>query len=99
VRRLLGEEDEDRGAHIATRCAPARPKRLAEASGTTETGGEVGRIEGRPSPAMAVPGPMLEVLPNVVVEACGGFVVGPRALVVVGWVRVFPGHVGSLHGG
>jgi hypothetical protein len=48
---------------------------------------------------MAVPDAMLEVLPNVVVEACGGFVMGPCALVVLGWVRVFPGHVGSLHGG
>ena len=39
------------------------------------------------------------VITNVVVEACGGVVTSPRALVVRSGVGVFSGHVGSLRGG
>jgi hypothetical protein len=72
---------------------------LTEASGASEAGGKVRDVEGRPSSTVAVPGAVLEVLADVVVEACGGIVAGPRPLVVRGWMGSFSGHVGSLHGG
>jgi hypothetical protein len=99
VGRLLGEEHEDRGAHVSARSAPARPEVLTEASGTTEAGGKVRCIEGRPSAAVAVSSAMLEVLADVVVETCGGFVPRPCPVVVRYRMGMFSGHVGSLHGG
>src|SRR4029077_118098 len=99
VRGLLGEEDQDRSADVAARRPAARAEGLAEASGTREAGAEVGRVEGRPAPAMTAPGTLLDVITDVVVEACGGVVMSPRALVVRSGVGVFSGHVGSLHCG
>jgi hypothetical protein len=42
---------------------------------------------------------VLEVLSDVMVEARGGVVMPPGALIGVGWVGMFPGHIGSLHDG
>jgi hypothetical protein len=98
VRRLLGEEDEDGGADVAAGGTPAGTEPLTEASGATETGGEVWGVKGRPSPAVAAAHAMLEVLADVV-EARGGVVVCPRPLIVGRRAGSFSGHVGSLHGG
>ncbi|MFZ0178846.1 MAG: hypothetical protein WAL84_03100 [Candidatus Dormiibacterota bacterium] len=72
---------------------------MTEASRTPEAGREVRGVERRPSPAVTAPSAVLEVLADVVVEACGGIMAGPRPLVVGDWTGSFSGHVGSLHGG
>jgi hypothetical protein len=99
VRWLLGQEDEDRRTYVATRGTPARTEGLAEATRTTEGGGKVRGVEGRPSSAVTVASAVLEVLADVVVEACGGIVAGSRPLLMGVRVGSFSGHVGSLRGG
>jgi hypothetical protein len=69
---------------------------LTEASGTPEAGREVRGVEWRPSAAVTAPSAVLEVLADMVVEACGGIVAAPRPLVVGDWTGSFSGHVGSL---
>ena len=99
VRWLLGQEDEDRSSHVTACGAPAGSEWLTEATRTAEAGREVRGVEWRPSPAVTAPSAVLKVLADVVVEACGGIVAGPRPLVVGDWMGSFSGHVGSLHGG
>jgi hypothetical protein len=97
VRRLLGKKHEDGGTDVASGSAPARAERLTESAGTTEAGGELGSIEGRPPAPMAAPGAVLEVLADVVMEAGRRFLA--ERLLAPGVVDVFSGHVGSLQSG
>ena len=93
VRRFLGQEDEDRCAHVTACRSPAGAELGAEASWTAEPGSEVGCVEGRPATPVATTG----TVPEVLAEGCG--VMPHGHLVVRGVVEVFSGHVGSLQSG
>jgi hypothetical protein len=98
VGRLLGEQDEYRGAHVPASGPPARAELVAKPSRTAEPGGEVRSVEGGPSAAVTVPSALLQAGAEVVVEACGG-VLARRPVFLGMRVGVFSGHVGSLRGG
>src|SRR5580704_1137575 len=95
VRRLLGEEHENRCPDVAARGTPAV---AAEASGTTETGEpgvsrEPGIVKWGPSAPMAFAAAVLHALTDVMVEAPCGFTKPFRRLFVAAVMGTFSVHL------
>jgi hypothetical protein len=97
VRRLLGEEHENRGSDVAAGGAPA----VAKTSGTAEAGepgitSQPGIVKGGPSAPVPFAPTALDVLADVMVESAGGFAQVFHRLLVAAVSGSFSCHVVSL---